>query len=88
VLLGGLWIGGLLGSLTSSAFYAVGDTQTPTWMTVVLYTLYVPLKFWAFYRWGMEGLAISISGYYLLSVGIQLLLLYRKGLAPAWMIRR
>lgn len=88
VLLGGLWIGGLLGSLTSSAFYAVGDTQTPTWMTVVLYTLYVPLKFWAFYRWGMEGLAISISGYYLLSVGIQLFLLYRKGLTPAWMIRR
>lgn len=78
VLLFGFWFGGLLGMLTSGTFYAKGDTKTPTRMTVILFSLYLPIKVFIFKRFGIEGLALSISAYMLVSLFLQLFLLERK----------
>ncbi len=75
VLLFGFWFAGLLGVLTSGTFYAKGDTRTPTRIGVILFTLYLPLKFYVFYRFGIEGLALSISIYMLFNLFLQIFLL-------------
>jgi peptidoglycan biosynthesis protein MviN/MurJ (putative lipid II flippase) len=61
IALGGLWVGGGMGSITSSAYYAKGDTRTPTKIGIWTYTAYVPLKILAFYLFKLGGLAVSIS---------------------------
>jgi len=58
VWLSGMLIGGALGQVCSSTFYARGDTRTPTRLTLVTYTLYMPIKILAFSRWGLQGLAV------------------------------
>lgn len=73
--LGGMFIGGGLGNITTSAFYARGDTQTPTRVGICTFTLYVPAKLVTFYWLGIMGLALSTSVYYLVSVWVQLRLL-------------
>lgn len=73
--LGGMFIGGALGNITTSAFYARGDTQTPTRVGICTFTLYVPAKLVTFYWLGIMGLALSTSVYYLVSVWVQLRLL-------------
>lgn len=78
VLLFGFWFGGLLGVLTSGTFYAKGDTRTPTRLSVVLFTIYLPIKIFAFYRFGIEGLAISISIYMLVSLFLQIFILEKR----------
>lgn len=75
VLLFGFWFAGLLGVLTSGTFYAKGDTRTPTRIGVILFTLYLPVKFYVFYRFGIEGLALSISIYMLFNLFLQIFLL-------------
>ncbi len=72
ILLAGFFSGGLMGAVTSSAFYAKGDTVTPTRIGVVNFTLYLPVKIFCYYRFGIEGLAISVTVYYLLSLLLQL----------------
>ncbi|MFZ4059145.1 MAG: lipid II flippase MurJ [Ferruginibacter sp.] len=80
ILLAGIWFGGLLGTLTSSTFYAVGDTKTPTLLTAVIFTVYLPFKIICFKNYGIAGLAISISVYMLLTLLFQLYFLYRKNI--------
>jgi putative peptidoglycan lipid II flippase len=75
VLLVGYLIGGLTGSITSSAFYAKGDTVTPTRIGTVLFTLYIPVKIFCYVKFGIGGLAISISAYYIISFLLQLFFL-------------
>jgi putative peptidoglycan lipid II flippase len=75
--LGGMWIGGNLGSISTVAYYAKGDTLTPTRLTIVTFTVYVPLKIIAFLWFGLPGLAASISAFYLLNAMLQLALLKR-----------
>lgn len=77
VMLGGYWIGGLIGGITSGAFYARGNTVTPTRIGSVVFTLYLPLKVFCYLRFGVTGLAISITAYYLISCGVQLYFLRR-----------
>ena len=71
LLLFGFFAGGILGSLTSSAFMAKLDTKTPTVIGSILFTIYLPIKILVFFKYGIIGLAISISIYYLVSFGIQ-----------------
>ncbi len=75
LILGGYWIGGLTGAITSSAFYACGNTTTPTLIGAINYTIFLPLKIFFYYRFGIQGLAITVSAAYLVSVSIQLLYL-------------
>ena len=71
--LGGMFIGGLGGQICSSTFYACGNTKTPTQMSMLTYTVYIPCKVAAFYFWGVAGLGIATSIYYMTNL---LLLVY------------
>ena len=71
----GFFIAGAMGQITSTTFYAMGDTRTPTRMSIVTYTLYVPAKVIGFMRYGLMGLAVVTSVYLFVNLMIQILLL-------------
>ena len=75
VALSGLLIGGCAGQVTSGAFYAMGDTKTPTMLFIVTYTVYVPIKILVFLRYGMIGLAVATSLHLVINFLMQLVLL-------------
>lgn len=75
---GGVFFGGAAGQVMSTSFYACGDTVTPTRMSILTYTAYIPCKIFSFYCWDVVGLAISTSIYYMANMLIQIYLLKRK----------
>jgi putative peptidoglycan lipid II flippase len=72
VALVGVWIGGGMGAITSTTYYAKGDTRTPTKLGIWTYTLYVPLKVGSFILFKLTGLAISTSLFYITNFLLQL----------------
>lgn len=76
--LGGMFLGGAAGQIASSSFYACGDTITPTRISMLTYTAYIPGKVAAFYFWGVVGLAIATSIYYMANLSLQIYLLEKK----------
>lgn len=78
--LSGMFVGAIGGQICASIFYACGDTMTPTLMSVKTYTVYMPLKIVGFLGWGLPGLAVSTSLYFLSNFVIQLALLKRSGI--------
>ena len=75
LLLSGVWVGGPLGQILSTSFYVQGDTRTPTRVGIVGFTLAIGLKLFAFRRYGIEGLALAASAYYVLNATALLILL-------------
>jgi putative peptidoglycan lipid II flippase len=71
----GILIGGAALQITSVAFYAMGNTKTPTLLSVITHTVYIPFKVLAFLRYGLTGLAVTMSVYLVASFLIQLLTL-------------
>lgn len=69
--LAGVWMGGAMGSITSTTYYSKGDTRTPTKLGVMTYTAYIPLKILSFVFFGLMGLAISASLYYMANLILQ-----------------
>jgi putative peptidoglycan lipid II flippase len=69
--LGGMFVGGVAGQITSSAFYASGDTITPTRIGIYTYTFFIPLKISVFYLFGIKGLAIITSLFVLTNLFFQ-----------------
>ncbi len=78
IALGGTFVGGALVQATAGAFYGMGNTKTPTKVSTVLYTLYIPIKILAFIKFGLIGLAVSMSSYFLTNSVSQLWLLRSK----------
>jgi peptidoglycan biosynthesis protein MviN/MurJ (putative lipid II flippase) len=78
IALGGMLVGGTLVQATAGAFYAMGNTRTPTKISTLLYTLYVPIKVLAFFKFGVVGLALAMSTYFLTNSVLQFWLL-RQG---------
>jgi putative peptidoglycan lipid II flippase len=76
--LGGMFVGGAMGVISSSSFYATGDTTTPTKIGIYLYSFYIPLKISLFYFFGIIGLALSTSMFLLANLFFQNLYLKRK----------
>lgn len=76
--LGGMFIGGTAGQITSTSFYACGDTVTPTRISMISYTVYIPGKIISFYFWDIVGLAIATSIYYAINLALQFFILKRK----------
>ena len=74
----GVLVGGAALQITSVAFYAMGDTKTPTVVSAAAYTLYVPLKIVVFLRYGLLALAVTMSAYFVASFLIQLIVLERS----------
>jgi putative peptidoglycan lipid II flippase len=76
--LAGTFIGAIGGQICASTFYACGDTVTPTTMSVITFTIYIPLKIFAYYEWGVPGLAVLTSVYFMANFLIQIVLLKRN----------
>ncbi len=77
--LGGVWIGGAVGGILSSSFYAQGNTRTPVQVAVVGFTVAIGLKVGGFQLWGVMGIAVATSLYYLLNCLTLFALLVRAG---------
>jgi putative peptidoglycan lipid II flippase len=75
--LSGLLIGGTAGQVTSVAFYAMGDTKTPTMLFIWTFTIYVPIKVLVFVHYGLVGLAVATSAHLLLNFLLQFIVLER-----------
>jgi peptidoglycan biosynthesis protein MviN/MurJ (putative lipid II flippase) len=73
----GLLIGGTAGQVTAVAFYAMGDTKTPTMLFVWTFTIYIPIKFLVFLHYGLLGLAIATSVHLIINFLLQLVILER-----------
>ncbi len=71
VALAGALVGGILSQVTAGAYYAMGDTKTPTKVSAFIYTFYIPIKVLALFKYGVLGLAVSISAYYITNFLVQ-----------------
>jgi putative peptidoglycan lipid II flippase len=71
ILTGGVYIGGALGQVSSSAFYSRGDSKTPTRFGIWTYSIYLPAKVMCFYIYGIAGLAISTSMFFVINFLLQ-----------------
>jgi peptidoglycan biosynthesis protein MviN/MurJ (putative lipid II flippase) len=71
----GAFFGGVSGQVVSGAFYAMGDTKTPTKVSALIYTLYLPLKIAVFLRYGLMGLAVTMSAHYVVGSLVQFVML-------------
>ena len=78
VWLAGMLIGAAAGQIASTAFYSMGNTVTPTRMSIITYTTYMPVKLIVFFEWGVFGLALATSVYYMSNLLIQMFLLNRR----------
>ncbi len=76
--LGGMFVGGAVGQISSSSFYSTGDTRTPARIGVITYTLYVPLKILLFYIYGVYGLALVTSLFVMVNFFFQIYCLNKK----------
>jgi len=68
VALVGFLIAGAMGQITSAAFYAKGDTATPTLVGIVGFTIGIALKLVGFYHFGLVGIAAATTIYYFLNM--------------------
>jgi len=76
--LGGMFLGGTLGQLTTGCFYAIGDTRSPTKLGVLTYTVYLPGKILAFQWYGTTGLALSASLFLITNLTLQHFFIVKK----------
>jgi peptidoglycan biosynthesis protein MviN/MurJ (putative lipid II flippase) len=78
IALAGAFAGGVSGQVVSGAFYAAGNTKTPTKVSALVYTIYLPLKIAIFLRYGLIGLAVTVSAYFVANFLIQFFTLERE----------
>lgn len=76
--LSGVWLGGALGQILASSFYAKGNTVTPTRIGIFGFTLGLGFKAVGFRFWGVLGVAAGTSLYYLLNAILLKLYLGRE----------
>lgn len=74
----GIFIGDFCATLISSVFYCLNDTKTPSYISMMTYTLFIPLKFLSFGFLGVYGLAITCSLYSLVNMLTLYLVIYMK----------
>jgi putative peptidoglycan lipid II flippase len=77
VLLAGVWFGGAAGQVFTVAFYAGGNTATPTLTGMVGFTVLIPVKIAAFWAGGVPGLAAATSLHLLATAVAHHVLLWR-----------
>jgi len=78
VALGGYFMAGAMGYISSKTFYAMGDTRTPTKLGLWTYTLFLPIKVVMFFRYGLIGLAVISSAFVLANLLLQTLFLENR----------
>lgn len=82
VALGGVLVAGGTGQVLSSAYYATGDTRTPTRVGMVGFTIGIGLKVLGLSTMGLVGIALGTSAYYIL-IAVAMHLSMMKSLAHA-----
>ncbi len=82
--LGGVLIGGGLGQVISPAFYAKGNTVTPTKVAIIGFTIGILLEVAGFFAFGVVGIAGGLSAYYLLNATALYILLEKELNAQCW----
>lgn len=65
--LGGFLVGGALCQITTNTFYAQGNTVTPTRISIIVFSFYMPFKILAFFQFGLVGLTVVTSAYFLVN---------------------
>lgn len=73
----GAFGGGASRQVVAGAFYADGNTKTPTKVSAIVFTIYLPLKIAIFLRYGLIGLAVTMSAYFIADFLLQFFLLER-----------
>lgn len=76
--LGGSFLGGVVGQISSTSFFALGDTTTPTRLGIYSYTVYIPAKVVLYYYCGIKGLALATSAFFIVNFLLQNHLLKAK----------
>lgn len=82
VCMGGILVAGTATQVVSAAYYAKGDTRRPAIIGAVIYTLYVPGKLYAFYEFGLLGLAVATSLHYTVAFVTKALVLRSMATQP------
>ncbi|MCI5137042.1 MAG: virulence factor MviN, partial [Candidatus Electrothrix sp. AR1] len=67
VLMSGQFVIGNLGVIMTTMFYSLGDTKSPTVIGFIAYTLGLIVKILLFYFYGILGLSLGVTIYYMLS---------------------
>ena len=67
----GLFAGSVMGQVSSCAFYALGDTVTPSRLGIYSYTFSVPAKIACFYFFDVLGLALVTSMFFVVNFILQ-----------------
>lgn len=80
--LGGTWVGGAAGQILSTSFYAKGDTRTPTRIGVLGFAAGVVFKVGGFYLFGVVGIALGTSLYFMINAVALYLFLSRDAELP------
>ncbi|HZY18411.1 MAG TPA: lipid II flippase MurJ [Ramlibacter sp.] len=65
MLMSGVIVGGGAGLILSEAFFTLGDTRTPSLVTAGCFTVGIGMKAAGFSLFGVEGLALATSAYFL-----------------------
>jgi putative peptidoglycan lipid II flippase len=66
------------GNIAVAAFYAMGDAKTPVKVGVLGFAFGALLKSLAFVVWGLPGLALATSIYYIINMAVIYILLEKK----------
>jgi len=77
VLLGGTFVFGIVGALLAGLFYSIGDTRTPTYMSIVSFTIFAVIKILSYRSFGIYGLCIATTVYFFVNALLMLLLFPR-----------
>ncbi|MBN2345277.1 MAG: polysaccharide biosynthesis C-terminal domain-containing protein [Candidatus Aminicenantes bacterium] len=80
----GLLVGGLLGSVLSGTFYAMGDTRTIAWIGVSVFTVGVALKVVGVMAFSYVGVALATSLYFFLAVIVEMVVLQKRLRVFSW----
>jgi putative peptidoglycan lipid II flippase len=73
----GQFVWGAVGSLVTGAFYARGNTVTPTILGAVSFTVAIVLKAAFIAQFGIHGLALAVTLFFTLSIALLYRFLYR-----------
>lgn len=78
LLFGGVPIGACIGALLANAFYAIGDTRTPTVMSAITFTVFLAAKAVVFTQLSLYAFCALTSVYYLANATLLAWLLRRR----------